>query len=227
MNWDKAEYKLPPCRSYPKKSIRRAEFDRESLDHYLAPIKKLDELVKLCDIDIQIHYRELRNMGQVNHTTCLEILERVLKGRSNDKRIIKQMNTKLQKEKRSKTMYKSKYNMLKCKFNQLRAPPDQETDNDPVLTHIQQFYRKQLEIQARNEAPDCKRPSYPEDMYPFYVLLSFAGEHWYCFLRKLLGLPSYRSVQKYRKLLLEKHHLDKPANFDGSVQLIQELKNSL
>ena len=234
--WDKEEYK--PIRTIKKKSIN--EVITNDFYTFIRPVQKLDEIMRDCDQDIKAVYEELKSRNQITNETCFDILKLTLKRIESLKKESRNANyrsTLYQREsikmKQKLNMYQRKYTISQKKIveiEELLNSTKEAYTKQKTITEIhdlKDFYKRQLEVQLKNESPDCKRPSYPEELCPFYVLLSFAGEHWYCLIRRMMGLPSYRTVQKYRNALLKKYNLEAPEVFDGSTELIKSLKNFL
>ena len=93
---------------------------------------------------------------------------------------------------------------------------------------IDEFFKMHMEaveLNKSNPFPHANR--YPEECKPFYVLISFVGKYWYDFLSLFMHLPCYSRTKDYRRELFEKYNLRSYNALDGSIELINTLKDSL
>lgn len=86
---------------------------------------------------------------------------------------------------------------------------------------VQQQYILEL-INNINKKPKGRRYT---QLHAFYALISFAGEHYYKYLKKELSFPSYRTAMRYRNKFLKVFNLS-DYNFDGSKTSIEFLKET-
>ena len=236
-NWGQQEYKPRPD---PRKfTLKLPSNPNEKIS---MPIRMLhDIIINSEDAAIKRIYQHAVDTNQINDSFLIHLIRDLIQKRPFIELIIPEsvsLKCKVRKYKnkylhsqRAYVMMKNKYEALKKRLEAQNSEEEEieahEQQEETILKTIQDFYQKQLLVQAQNSKIDCQRPSYPRQLYPFYVLLSFIGEHWYNILKIILGLPSFRSVQNYRNQMLKEHGLDDIKSFDGQVQLIKNLMNSL
>ena len=151
---------------------------------------------------------------------------------------LKRRHDKLLRGKRTQNANKSKSfneNRLDMIDKRNEAYRDQMTIQDIFESYnegdseaaFRTFYRMHLKVQYDNKDRPKNHKMYPEELHPFYVLLSFVGHYWYDILAMAMDLPSYKTVKIYRKRLLDKYNLSSDTCFDGSVETIQNMKERL
>ena len=148
---------------------------------------------------------------------------------------IQHLHNSVNKEKQQKTMFKVRLQAVQSELDNLRQErqPEEEENNDPIseliddyndgdkVSGIRALFRLHLRVEYNNRNRPPNHKVYPEEIRPFYVLLSFAGHYWYDILKKALDLPSFSTVKKYRKAMLKEIGIDKFTCFDGSEEIIR------
>ena len=130
--------------------------------------------------------------------------------------------------------WQQRYHGLEGKYAQLleeykaQIEHNEEEEKPISLETIDDYVELHMRAVAKNElaaGPEGYR--YPVECHIFYVLLSFNGKKTYEILRRILHLPSYKQVKRYKRELLEKYKLNSEHPLDGSPEIINELKEAL
>ena len=209
----------------------------------------LDELIKLNNPAVTAICNELIKKCQANYQTLVTIIN-YLTSRLHeaeeihefDRKGMKNLKAKLSRSKKLMGKYRKKYNAIRIKYKEqsdtIRRLVNEKSEliarlNEEKCTRktqredaIKNFLNFQMLVIRCNEYFPKNEWRYPDEMKPYYVLLSFAGEFWYNILQRILILPTYRTVQKYRKEMLDHYQLTEE-NLNGSKESISILRSKL
>ena len=197
-------------------------------------------LRRLNQIDLNAMLDEIESRGLIDDTLFLHLLKflvEIVQNKNKEIRELRRQQTLQEKEihhlKQENNGCRTKYKQVNERYEELKQsitesiPPFQQAEIR-MLSSIDDFYAAHLKVQEKNM--NAKGPTghtFPKELRPFYVLLSFAGEFWYNLLVNFMGFPCWRQVQYFRKQMLEEYGIDGIDFLDGSPDLIARLKDSL
>ena len=206
----------------------------------------IDNLKRLNNNAINAVCDELERRDMVNYQTLIGLMNFLVETKAPEiaakDQQIKQLKQKVASLERSCGRYKRKYNALKVKYNQIKERLNKAIEEkkdlvkklNEIKTHYNQnrssvvrdFLRQHIEVANNNKNRGINGRNYPTDLKPYYVLLSFVGEFWYNILQQILELPSFRTVQRWRKEITEEYGFTSEC-FNGSKESIEMLRNKL
>ena len=209
----------------------------------------LYELMKIKNPAITAICEELISKSQATYQTLVSIinyiesrLDESEKLHKQDVEYIIQLKTKLRRSKKYMGRYRKKYSALRIKYKELTTKIDTLIRDKKAIMEqlkrakerrttqregaIKTFIEMHMNVVKERERVGKFNIRYPEELYPYYILLSFAGEFWYNILQKVLFLPTFRTIQTRRQAMLKQYNLTKEC-FDGSVESIKLLRSKL
>ena len=167
----------------------KKEESNEKAQGYIQCLKKLkDPVVNTLLKEVEQRHEEDSLLLPVT-----ELLYQLFKKGRQEQKKLNHRITILEKE---NLQLKNKLNGLRGKYTQKQKKATLESirqcsEKTTVSQVARIFLERHMEVLQDNDNRPESSWRFPDDLRPFYVLFSFAGEYWYNVIRTFFGFPTH------------------------------------